>query len=371
MLLFIAVNLLFASANASDFSRTHYSIDTSPQASQSPWKLTSLEDEYLINLPGSEKYLSHNPTSLDEIEDEISILESDLTSPHLQLSIKLPHSHDTTSPLSSAWSPPPFRLTSTGTTIAGLSGPDFVVLGADTRATNGPMVADTRAAKIHALAPKIFACGAGTSADLQHLTRECYYTHKLEAMQYASIGNTGQSSEVSVKAVVRWLQNSLYETRGQVGANLVVGGVYKDQAVLYAIHPHGSVDGPLQFTALGSGGLAAMGVLEQGYRPNMDLQEAVDLVKRAILAGIQNDLGSGSQVDICVLQVGKEAELTRAAVPEEEMERRPMSIDDILKQETGVNGFGSVPFAILSKKQLVVSPKRGSKASLDDLLSNL
>jgi 20S proteasome subunit beta 2 len=58
----------------------------------------------------------------------------------------------------------------------------------------------------------------------------------------------------------------------------------------------------LPFTTMGSGSLAAMGVLETKYRDNMNEQEAVDLVKDAIEAGIFHDLGSGSNVDIYVVK---------------------------------------------------------------------
>jgi 20S proteasome subunit beta 2 len=44
------------------------------------------------------------------------------------------------------------------------------VLGADTRATAGPIVADKNCEKIHYLAPNIFCCGAGTSADCENVT---------------------------------------------------------------------------------------------------------------------------------------------------------------------------------------------------------
>ena len=44
------------------------------------------------------------------------------------------------------------------------------MLGADTRATSGPIVADKNCEKIHYLAPNIFCCGAGTSADCDSVT---------------------------------------------------------------------------------------------------------------------------------------------------------------------------------------------------------
>jgi hypothetical protein len=48
------------------------------------------------------------------------------------------------------------RHTSTGTTIVGVKFKDGVILGADTRATAGPIVADKNCEKIHYIAPNIW-----------------------------------------------------------------------------------------------------------------------------------------------------------------------------------------------------------------------
>jgi 20S proteasome subunit beta 2 len=60
--------------------------------------------------------------------------------------------------------------TKTGTTIAGIVFKDGVVLGADTRSTNGDTVADKNCEKIHYIAPNIYCCGAGTAADTEAVT---------------------------------------------------------------------------------------------------------------------------------------------------------------------------------------------------------
>ena len=52
----------------------------------------------------------------------------------------------------------------TGTTIVGVVYDGGVVLGADTRATEGDTVADKNCEKIHFIADNIWCCGAGTSA---------------------------------------------------------------------------------------------------------------------------------------------------------------------------------------------------------------
>jgi len=56
---------------------------------------------------------------------------------------------------------------------------------------------------------------------------------------------------------------------------------------------------------MGSGSLAAMGVMESNYKDGMTEDEAKNLCIAAIEAGVYHDLGSGSNVDICVMKKGK------------------------------------------------------------------
>ena len=54
-----------------------------------------------------------------------------------------------------------------------------------------------------------------------------------------------------------------------------------------------------------------MAVLETNFKEDMTKEEAIELCSKAIEAGIWNDLGSGSNVDVCVMEVGKDAHLMR------------------------------------------------------------
>ena len=48
-----------------------------------------------------------------------------------------------------------------------------------------------------------------------------------------------------------------------------------------------------------------MSVFEDRFKPNMERAEAMQVVRDAIAAGIFNDLGSGSHVDLCVITANK------------------------------------------------------------------
>lgn len=181
---------------------------------------------------------------------------------------------------------------STGTTICGVVFKDGICLGADTRATNDTTVADPNCAKIHYIADNIYCCGAGTAADTEYTTELIASELELHRL------STGRQPRV-VAALTK-LKRKLFQYQGHIGAALVLGGVDVNGPSLYTVAPHGSTD-RLPYVTMGSGSLAAMAVFERGFKDGMDEEEAKNIVRDAILAGIFNDLGSGSNVDICVI----------------------------------------------------------------------
>jgi len=187
---------------------------------------------------------------------------------------------------------------STGTTIAGVVFKDGVVLGADTRSTAGETVADKNCEKIHYIAPNIYCCGAGTAADTENVTG--MISSQLELHKF----RTGRESRVVTALTL--LKSHLFRYQGYVSAALVLGGFDCKGPHLFTVFPHGSTDS-LPFCTMGSGSLNAMAVYEQSYKEDMTKEEAMELTKRAIRAGIFNDLGSGSNVDLCVITAGKSA----------------------------------------------------------------
>ncbi|GFP86275.1 proteasome subunit beta type-7-a, partial [Phtheirospermum japonicum] len=102
--------------------------------------------------------------------------------------------------------------------------------------------------------------------------------------------------------------------QGHVSAALVLGGVDVAGPHLHTIYPHGSTD-TLPFATMGSGSLAAMAIFESKYREGLSRDEGVKLVAEAICSGIFNDLGSGSNVDICVITKGKQEYLRNYMTP--------------------------------------------------------
>lgn len=116
---------------------------------------------------------------------------------------------------------------------------------------------------------------------------------------------------------------------GHVSAALVLGGVDHEGPHLYTIAPHGSTD-KLPYVTMGSGSMAAMAVFEARWRPDLEVrlfsffnpflrkkffafqfEEAKELVADAIRAGIFNDLGSGSNVDLTAIHMDGKVTIMR------------------------------------------------------------
>mmetsp|Transcript_25621 Transcript_25621/g.46262 ORF Transcript_25621/g.46262 Transcript_25621/m.46262 type:complete len:298 (+) Transcript_25621:77-970(+) len=195
--------------------------------------------------------------------------------------------------------------TKTGTTIVGMVYKGGVVLGADTRATGGTEVAEKNCEKIHYLAPNMYCCGAGTAADTEKTTE--LISSQLELLRM----DTHSPSRVVTACTL--LKRMLFKYQGHISAALVLGGCDVNGPHVYQIYPHGST-GKLPYTTMGSGSLAAMSVFESSWREDMEEQEAEDLVKRAIGAGIFNDLGSGSNCDTCIIRLDGSVSYNRNTV---------------------------------------------------------
>lgn len=169
-------------------------------------------------------------------------------------------------------------------------------IAADTRATSGPIVADKNCEKLHYISPQIWCAGAGTAADTEFTTALISSQLELHAL------STGRKPRVVTCMTL--LKQHLFRHQGHIGAYLVVAGCDPTGTHLFTVHAHGSTD-KLPYVTMGSGSLAAMSVFETQWKPNLTRDDAVKLCSEAILSGIFNDLGSGSNVDVAIITKDK------------------------------------------------------------------
>ena len=100
------------------------------------------------------------------------------------------------------------------------------------------------------------------------------------------------------------LADHVFRYGGHIGVHSIIGGMDVRGPQLIEVSADGHFKaGP--FLSMGSGSLAAMAVLESGFREGLTEDEAQALVMKAIEAGVYHDLGSGSNVDVCLIKRGK------------------------------------------------------------------
>lgn len=111
-------------------------------------------------------------------------------------------------------------------------------------------------------------------------------------------------SENRVQMAANRLSSHAFSYGGHIGTHLIIGGVdCKGPQIIEVSNCGHSKHEP--YATTGSGSLAAMAIMETQYKDNMTQEECVALCVAAIEAGIYHDLGSGSNVDVCIIKRGK------------------------------------------------------------------
>jgi len=180
-----------------------------------------------------------------------------------------------------------------GATTIGVVCPDGVILASEKRVSYGYMVVSRVGKKVFKVTDRIGAACAGLVSDMQILIRE------VEA--YANLFRLDANRQISVRSAAKVMSNLLFNRRlFPLITQTIVAGMDEDGASLYVLDVLGSVI-PDKYSAVGSGAEIAMGVLEQGYKEDMPVKEAKDLVTRAIKSAISRDVMSGDGIDFLTI----------------------------------------------------------------------
>jgi proteasome beta subunit len=182
----------------------------------------------------------------------------------------------------------------TGTTTVGIVCDGGVVLATESQATMGYLVASHKATKIHKITDHIAMTISGSVADAQQLIRIIRANVNLRRLELGR--------EISVRAVSQLTAVMLFQNRlFPLITMLIVGGVDEEGPHIFTLDPLGSVLEEDKFAATGSGSVIAYGVLEDGYREKMSIDEAVELAKRAVKAARRRDIASGGVIQLAVI----------------------------------------------------------------------
>jgi proteasome beta subunit len=182
----------------------------------------------------------------------------------------------------------------TGTTTVGIICQGAVVLGAERKATMGYLVAKKDTEKIRPIDEHMGMTIAGVVGDALALERYVKAELRLYKLK--------EGRKMSVSAASHLVANILYSRRFYPYiVQLVIGG-YDGKPGLFSLAPDGSVMEEKEYFSTGSGSPMAFGVLEDGFKAGMTVEEAKKLVTRAIYSATKRDIASGgSGIDIAVI----------------------------------------------------------------------
>ncbi|GAB6103052.1 archaeal proteasome endopeptidase complex subunit beta [Thermococcus atlanticus] len=184
----------------------------------------------------------------------------------------------------------------TGTTTVGIKVKDGVVLAADTQASLDHMVETLNIKKILPITDRIAITTAGSVGDVQMLARLL----EAEARYYQF--SWGKS--LTTKAMANLLSNILNENKWFPYLVQIIIGGYVDEPTLANLDPLGGLVFD-KYTATGSGSPFAIAILEDGYRDDMDIEEARELAVRAVRTAGKRDVYTGDR-KIQVMTITKE-----------------------------------------------------------------
>lgn len=182
---------------------------------------------------------------------------------------------------------------STGTTIMAAEYDGGVVIGADSRTSAAGYVINRVADKLTRITDNIYCCRSGAAADTQAIAD--HVTTLLRHHQFSK----GKPAEVRMAA--NEFRKCCYANRRSMLAGIIVAGWDgKCGGQVYNI-PLGGMMLRMPYAIGGSGSPFLHGYLKDKYRPGMDSEECIQLVKTAVKLGMHFDSSSGGVVRVGVI----------------------------------------------------------------------
>lgn len=180
-----------------------------------------------------------------------------------------------------------------GATTVGVVFKEGVVLASEKRVSYGNMIVSRGGKKVFKLTAHIGAACAGLVSDMQILARE------MEA--YTKLFDLDVGRSISVRSAAKLMSNLLFSRRmAPLITQTLVGGVDDEGPSIYVLDVLGSVI-PDKYSVVGSGTEIAIGVVEEGYKDNLSMEEAKELATKAIKSAISRDVMSGDGIDFLII----------------------------------------------------------------------
>jgi len=177
-----------------------------------------------------------------------------------------------------------------GTTTLGFKYKGGVILACDSRATGGAYIGSGTVKKIIPINKFLLGTMAGGAAD-------CTYWERVLSKQ-CRLYELRNRERISVAAASKLLSNICYNYKGMgLSMGVMIAGYDKRGPGLYYVDSDGSrTDGKV--FSVGSGSIYAYGVLDKGYKHDLEDDAAYDLARRSIFHATVRDGASGGIVRV-------------------------------------------------------------------------
>lgn len=177
-----------------------------------------------------------------------------------------------------------------GTTTLAFKFQGGIIVAVDSRASMGSYIGSGTVKKIIEINPFLLGTMAGGAADCSFWERDLGRRCKLYELR--------NKERISVAAASKLLANTVYHYKGMgLSMGTMICGWDKTGPALYYVDSDGTRLAGNMFS-VGSGSTFAYGVLDQGYRYDLPVAEAIELGKRSIFHATHRDAASGGVINV-------------------------------------------------------------------------
>ena len=181
------------------------------------------------------------------------------------------------------------------TTIIGIKTTEGVVLASDKRASKGFFIGSKIVQKISKIDDTLAIAIAGQLSDAEHLIKVTTAERKLIELRRGFPLSVKESSRLIANLAYSGLKN--YQP---YYVELLVAGVDASGSHVNVADMSGAITNE-DYAASGSGAPVAYGVLESLYHFDITNDEAKEIAKKAVIAAMERDPGSGNGIDVLVI----------------------------------------------------------------------
>jgi len=169
-----------------------------------------------------------------------------------------------------------------------------IIVSVDSRASIGNFIGSPGVKKIIEINRYLLGTMAGGAAD-------CFFWER-NLGSLCNLYETKNDSKVSVSGASKMLINSIfkYKNSGISMGTMIIGWDINGPSIYYIDSDGNRLK--VTMASVGSGSTFAYGILDSGYKWNLELEEACELSRRAIVEASRKDPFSGGNVNTYIVR---------------------------------------------------------------------